>query len=123
MRTLVVLGLILLTSLSYAATATVTWTHDGVNTTGYVIERKTGPTTPLIRQRTAGDTYIQVGTTPAGTKSFVDPANLTAGTYCYRVKAVNNAVSGPYSGDGCGNVSEIPVAPNAPGTITITIAP
>jgi hypothetical protein len=110
------LGLVMLLSLTLglmqpaqAATqnAVLTW-PDLSNETGYVIERKVGPS----------GTYAQVGTTLAGVVTYTD-VNLAQGTnFCWRVFGVNALGNGVPSDDVC--ITTVGV-PNKVGPVTITI--
>jgi hypothetical protein len=114
-RGIVPLGLILsalvITGPGWADTATLTWSHDGANTTGYQVQRKP-----------AGGAYATVGQVPAGTLTYVDQ-NVAPGEYCWRVAGQNQTVIGPYSPDSCGTATGGPVTPSAPYSITIVITP
>jgi hypothetical protein len=94
-----------------AAQATITWQHDGQNTTQYNIERKL-----------AGGTYVAIGSVAAGTFTYLDPTNLPPGDYCWHVNGQNVSVAGPWSPDSCATVSTAPPSgPTAPTTVTVTI--
>jgi len=98
---------------SQAATqqAFLTWS-DLPNETGYVIERKVGPT----------GTYAQVGTTAAGAVTFTDP-NLAQGTnYCWHVFGANGIGNGVPSDDVCVGTAGVP-GKVGPVTVTIVIVP
>ena len=95
---------------AFAATATVQWTHNGVNVTGFEVER-----------RTTGGTFSAVGAAAGSLRTYSDPANLAPGDYCWRVRGVNGTTKGPYGVEGCGTVVATPPLPAAPTTITITI--
>jgi hypothetical protein len=93
----------------WADTATVAWTHDGVQTTEYKIQRRAG-----------GGAYSLVGTVPASARSWPDPTTLGPGEYCWQVQPFNGATPGPVSSAGCATVGGA-APPTAPTTITITI--
>lgn len=106
---LVGLSLVLVASVAQAATVVVQWTHDGVNTSGYKVERKDGT-----------GAFTQIGQPTASDRSYTD-LNVIAGDHTYRVRAFNADGDGPYSNEALAHVG-IP-APNAPTNIIITITP
>jgi hypothetical protein len=81
-----------LTATLSGTTANLSWTDNATNETGYVVERSTN-----------GGAFTQIASLAAGTTNYADP-NLTNGTYTYQVKAVNGAVSSPYSNTATVNV-------------------
>ena len=96
---LAVLIFIAMPIIGQAATqqAVLTWT-DLTNETGYVVERKIGPT----------GTYAQVGTTLAGVVTYTD-LNLVQGTnYCWHVSGVNAVGNGVPSDDACMSTVGVP---------------
>ncbi len=67
----------------------LSWTDTATNATGYVVERKAG-----------SGSYAQVGSTlPASAAAFTDTTVAPFTTYSYRVKAVNQGGSSPYSNE------------------------
>lgn len=81
-----------LTATLSGTTANLSWTDNATNETGYVVERSTN-----------GGAFTQIASLAAGTTNYADP-NLTNGTYTYQVKAINGAVSSPYSNTATVNV-------------------
>ncbi len=77
----------------------LSWSENGTNQTGFVIQRKTG----------AGGTYAQAGTTTGTVNSFSD-TGLTPGTiYYYRVKATAGTSYSSYSAEA--NATTLDTAP------------
>jgi hypothetical protein len=109
------LGLILCplgaASTVWADTATLTWSHDGANTTAYQVQRKP-----------AGGAYATLGQVPAGTLTYVDQ-NVAPGDYCWKVAALNQTLVGPYSPESCATATGGPASPTAPYSITIVVTP
>jgi hypothetical protein len=105
------LMVLLLPVFAWADTATLTWNHDGQNTTAYQIQRKP-----------ASGAYATIGQTPTGTLTYVDQ-NVAAGDYCWHVAALNQAVVGPYSPESCATATGGASSPTAPYNITIVITP
>ena len=66
-------------SASVALGATISWTDNSSNETGYIIERSTS----------AADGFVAIGGVDAGVTSFTDATTLRGVTYYYRVKASN----------------------------------
>jgi hypothetical protein len=95
----------------WADTATLTWSHDGANTTAYQIQRKP-----------AGGAYANLGQVAAGTLTYVDQ-NVAPGEYCWKVAALNQTLVGPYSPESCATATGGPASPTAPYSITIVVTP
>jgi hypothetical protein len=98
-------------SSAWADTATLTWSHDGANTTAYQIQRKP-----------AGGAYATLGQSPTGTLTYVDQ-NVAPGDYCWKVAALNQSLIGPYSPESCATATGGPTSPTAPYSITIVVTP
>jgi hypothetical protein len=81
------------TSLGEAAQLTLTWTDHSGGQTAFAIERKTGP----------GGVYAPIGQSAAGVATYVDTTVATGTTYCYRVRAFNEAGTSDYSNEACTN--------------------
>lgn len=104
-----------------AGTATLAWTDNAVDESGYELELCVALTGPCT-------TFVQAVRLPAGTTSFTDPGMSTT-TY-YRVRAVNEAGASAYSnvvGVGVGfSTGENPTAriasSAAAGTAPLTVA-
>ncbi|MGE5416207.1 MAG: fibronectin type III domain-containing protein [Acidobacteriota bacterium] len=70
------------------ASVQLTWTDSSNNENGFIIERKG-----------QGSEYASIGNTGANINTFIDSTVSSSSTYIYRVKAVNNTGSSPYSGE------------------------
>ncbi len=68
----------------------LTWTSNSNNEVGFQIER-----------RPQGGDFKQIGSTQAKVTSFTDSGLSPATTYCYRVRATNDAGSSDYSNEAC----------------------
>lgn len=96
---------LLLPTVSFAATATVSWS-DPNNAPGTVTEYR------VERSADRQATWAQIGTVPAGTLTYQDTSATTA--HCYRVRAANaSTVSEP------SNVACVP--PAAPTGVSVTV--
>ena len=62
------------------------WNHDGLNLTGFILERKTG-----------SGNFTQVAAPTAAARSFKDGTVSHGTTYQYRIKATNNGLASAYS--------------------------
>jgi hypothetical protein len=105
------LSALLITGTGWADTATLTWSHDGANTTAYQVQRKP-----------AGGAYATLGQVAAGTLTYVDQ-NVAPGDYCWKVAALNQTLVGPYSPESCATATGGPASPTAPYSITIVVTP
>jgi len=65
------------------------WTDNSENESGFEIERKP-----------QGGAFSQIGSVAANTTSYSD-SGLSGGTYCYRVRAYNNAGGSAFSNEHC----------------------
>lgn len=68
----------------------VIWTNTANNETGFELERANGACD-------AGNAFVKIQDLPANTTSFTDPGLPNSTTFCYRVRAVNNATPSGYS--------------------------
>ena len=99
---------------SEADQLTLTWTDNSTNESGFAVERATGQ---------AG-TFAQVGTVAAKVTSYTDSTVASATTYCYRVRAFNNAGTSPYSNQACGTAAApSPTATTPPAPTPTASAP
>ena len=80
---------------------TVTWTDDSANEIGFSLERSAGTTGP----------FAEISTVGTGVTTYTDSSVADATTYCYRVRAFNDAGYSAYSNVACGATSQgaIPV--------------
>ena len=94
-----------------AASLQLSWADNSQNEDGFDIERKAGTT----------GAFLALTTVDANQRSYTD-ANLSNGTtYCYRVRAFNNAGGSPYSNEACATTSaSAPTPPPPPTTNTIS---
>ena len=88
-----------------AASLQLTWADNSQNEDGFDIERKVGTT----------GAFLALTTVDANQRSYTD-ANLSNGTtYCYRVRAFNEAGGSPYSNEACATTSaSAPTTPSPP---------
>jgi PKD repeat protein len=94
----------LIATSSSSTTATLTWTDNSNNETGFKVERKTG----------TGGAYAQVGTQGQNLNFFND-SGLTGGTqFCYRVRATNATGDSAYSNEACVTTQAAASIPGAP---------
>jgi len=109
---LAVLGL---ASAADAAQLKLDWTDNSSNEKGFRISRKTG----------TGGTYAEIAARQSNATSYVD-TTVTAGvTYCYQVRAYNDAGDSAPSNEGCATASSATlytVAVTKAGTGTGTVA-
>lgn len=96
---------LLLPAVSFAATATVSWS-DPNNAPGTVTEYR------IERSADRQATWAQIGTVLAGTLTFQDTSATTA--HCYRVRAANASTVSEPSEVAC-------VPPAAPTGVSVTI--
>jgi len=94
-------------TVALAATATLTWTDNSTNETGFNIERKGAA---CVSTAVA---WIEVDLVGANVKTYVDLAVQPGVTYCYRVAASNSAGKSAYSNE---VAITIPLAVPAPPT-------
>ena len=85
-----------------AAQLKFTWTDNSTNETGFKIERKTSTIS-----------YTQIAQVGANSTTFIDYSVTSGATYCYRVRAYNDAGNSAYSNEACGTV------PISPYTLTV----
>ena len=80
----------------------LTWSNVA-NESGYRIERKTG----------TGGSFAEIGTVGANVTSFSNTTGLSANTtYCYRVRAFNDAGNSGFSNESCATTLGPPNAPS-----------
>jgi fibronectin type 3 domain-containing protein len=79
----------------------LTWSNVA-NETGYRIERKTG----------TGGTFAEIGTVGANVTSFSSTGLSANTTYCYRVRAFNDAGNSGFSNESCATTLGPPAAPS-----------
>jgi len=70
---------------------TLTWDDNSQGEDGFAIDRKIG----------AGGTYAEIATVPANVTTYVDYAVSRGVTYCYQVRAFNDAGSSAPSAEAC----------------------
>lgn len=83
-----------------AQKVTATWTDVSTDETSFVMERCLGP---------GCQTFAPLNTTGPNATTLTDTDVVLNGTYCYRLKAVNEAGPSTYSNEAC--ITLIPVAP------------
>lgn len=111
---LAVLALLFTTVPVFAASfdATITWTDNSTNETGFKVYRKIG----------TGGTFLQVGQVGPGIVAYTDTGLLVNTNYCYQVGAFNT-VSELLSPETCATTgAPVSGAPGAPG-VTFTYRP
>ncbi|MCQ6280286.1 fibronectin type III domain-containing protein [Bacillus sp. EB600] len=99
-------------SVTNANDAQLTWQDNATDETGYVVERSSD-----------GTNFTALPTLGANTTTYTDPG-LTAGTYTYRVKAVNAVGSSAYSNTASVTVTNnipAPPAPRAPSGLNASL--
>jgi len=109
---LAVLGL---ASAADAAQLKLDWTDNSSNEKGFRISRKTG----------TGGTYAEIAARQSNATSYVDTTVTTGVTYCYQVRAYNDAGDSAPSNEGCATASSATlytVAVTKAGTGTGTVA-
>jgi uncharacterized repeat protein (TIGR03806 family) len=93
-----------------AGQASLTWTDNSSDETGFKVERKV--------QGAADTTYVVLNTTAANIQAYND--NVAAGSYTYRVKATNS------NGDAASNTADAtvtaPSGPAAPSNLVIAVS-
>jgi glucose/arabinose dehydrogenase len=90
--------------------ATLSWTDNSNNETGFKVERK------LAAE--LDEAYAQVGTSGANVAAFTN-SSVPAGDYSYRVRATNAAGDSAYSNSAAATVTA-PVPPGAPTNLVAT---
>ena len=91
------------------ASARATWTSNGVNVAGFIVERKD----PLATA------FEEVGRTTAIVKTFTDSTLLYSKTYTYRICAFNSeGRSGPFTAEQSVTTVAEPL-PQAPTGLTV----
>lgn len=83
-----------------AAQVTATWTDASTDETSFVMERCLGP---------GCQTFTPLSTTGSNVTTLTDTDVTLNATYCYRLKAVNEAGPSTYSNEAC--ITLTPVAP------------
>lgn len=78
----------------------LTWTDASNNETGFLVERKTGPT----------GVFVQIATTAADAVTFSDPDVVGGVTYVYRVGAVNGLSAVAYTNEAAAATPGAPLA-------------
>jgi hypothetical protein len=113
-RWVALLALVLAPEAVTAAQLTLTWTDNAGNETGYRVERKTG----------SSGSYSEIGVLPVSTTTYTDTNVAGSTTYCYRVRAYNDAGNSGYSNEACRTTSISPfsIAVSKAGTGTGTVA-
>lgn len=92
LRVLCVAGALAMAPAAEAASLALAWDDTSVNEIGFFVERRSSTQT----------SFEAVATLPADTTAYLDQ-NLPAGSsYCYRVRAYNNAGASGYTNDACG---------------------
>jgi len=95
-----------------AASLQLSWSDNSQNEDGFDIERKTG----------TNGTFLALATVGANESSYTD-ANLSNGTtYCYRVRAFNEAGDSAYSNEACATTAASAPTPPSANTISTNIA-
>jgi FtsP/CotA-like multicopper oxidase with cupredoxin domain len=85
-------ALTVVSELNPTGQAVLNWTDNSIGETGYSVERCAGTTTTCTA--TKGSWTVLSNTLAANTATFTDLNLATAGTYVYRVKALNGATAG-----------------------------
>ncbi len=94
----------------------LTWSDNSVGETGFSIERRVGTT----------GAFGQIATTPPGATAYTDSSVADGTTYCYRVRAFNEAGYSDYSNTDCGTTPQVfglAVLKIGAGSGTVTSAP
>lgn len=113
-RWVALLALVLAPERVTAAQLTLSWTDNAGNETGYRVERKTG----------SSGSYGEIVDLPVNTTTYTDTNVAGSTTYCYRVRAYNDAGNSGYSNKACRTTSISPfsIAVSKAGTGTGTVA-
>jgi FtsP/CotA-like multicopper oxidase with cupredoxin domain len=104
-----------LTAVPSGQQASLTWTDNATNETGFVVERSTDG----VNFTVVGTPGMSINT---GRVTFAD-SKVTPGTYTYRVKAVNGTLESSYSNTANVTISNgtPPPAPKAPKNLSVTL--
>jgi hypothetical protein len=93
---------------------TLNWTDNSGGQAGFVVERRLE----------ADNTFTALAQVPAGQTSYVDATVVSGASYCYRVKAINEAGESPYTAEACQSVAEaLNVTVDRTGNGTVTSDP
>jgi len=99
--------------LSHPTQATLTWTDNSTNETGFVVERQLN-----------GGVFTPLPAIAANVTQVIDATVVRAAvpnTYTYRIKAVNGTASSAYSATACVTFDPLPpAAPNAPSGFSVS---
>lgn len=87
------------------------WQDNSTNENGFQIERKNGPAS-------GNGTYALIFTTGADVVTYLDTTAQASSTYTYRVRAVGNGLTSPYSNQASATTPG--VTPDAPTNLTAT---
>lgn len=113
MKLLILLAALLLSATNVFAQATVTWTDNSTNETGFSLERSlNGGLFAVIAPAIAANVVTYTDTTAIG-------SNLRDNIYCYRVQAFNSAGKSPYSNSSCKTIPKLAAVPNAPSLLQV----
>jgi hypothetical protein len=99
-----------------AAQLTLSWVDHSGGLAAFSIERRA----------TSGGTYTPIGQQPAGISTYVDTTVAAGSTYCYRVRAFNDAGMSGYSNEACASPAgglDLTVTRAGSGTGTVTSSP
>lgn len=105
MKKLTLLLFLCLATLARAVDVQMTWVDNATNETGFIVER-------AVQPATGAPVFTQLATLAANVVTYTDATAAPSQTYLYRVKAVNNVGSSPYSNTATAAIGSLPGAPS-----------
>lgn len=110
-----ILASIAVASVAYGAQLTLEWTDNSDGQAAFSVERRTGTT----------GIYEEITQLTAGVTNYVDSSVVGGATYCYRVRAFDEAGYSDYSNEACQTpaVFDLTVTTGGTGSGTVTSSP